>query len=183
MSAGRRERLGVIFGGISTEHEVSVTSARSILREADEERLRRGAAGYHPRRPLAHACGITSSPRSHCGRKAFATSATTLARACSPTPRRSKELRSLDIAFPIVHGTYGEDGTLQGLFELADLAYVGAGVAASAVGMDKELMRAVFGFTRYPAGETPHLPRNRRRARPRKRPSARSSRRSATPAS
>ena len=143
MSAGRRERLGVIFGGISTEHEVSVTSARSILREADEERfdvvplgITRGGHWLTPaesRRRLDRTAEESVRDIGDDAGEGVLAYAEAL-----------EELRSLDIAFPIVHGTYGEDGTLQGLFELADLAYVGAGVAASAVGMDKELMRAVF---------------------------------------
>lgn len=143
MTAARRQRLGVIFGGISAEHEVSVTSARSILREADAERFEviplgvtRGGHWLTPeesrlrleRTVGEHMRDIGADPGE--GILAY--------------PEVLEILGSLDIAFPIVHGTYGEDGTLQGLFELADVAYVGAGVAASAVGMDKELMRATF---------------------------------------
>ena len=59
-------------------------------------------------------------------------------------PDVAEQLREMDVVFPIVHGTFGEDGTLQGLLEMAEIPYVGSGVAASAVGMDKALMRAVF---------------------------------------
>ncbi len=143
MTAASRERLGVIFGGLSTEHEVSVTSARSILREADEERFEvvplgvtRGGQWLTPeesRRRLERTADEQMRDIGDDRREGVLA-----------YPEVLEVLGGLDIAFPIIHGRYGEDGTLQGLFELANVAYVGAGVAASAVGMDKELMRAVF---------------------------------------
>ena len=138
-----RQKLGVIFGGRSMEHEVSVVSARGVMREADTERFevvpfgitRRGAwltPDETRMRLLRVEAGDTRSLGDDEGDGALG------------YPDVTARLREMDVVFPIVHGTFGEDGTLQGLLEMADLPYVGSGVAASAVGMDKALMRAVF---------------------------------------
>ncbi len=163
-----RQRLAVIFGGRSTEHEVSVTSARGVMREADAERfevvpfgITKGGAWLTPaetRKRLERAdTGETRAIGEDEGEGLLA------------YPQVLAELSHADVVFPIVHGTFGEDGTLQGLLELANIPYVGSGVAASGVGMDKELMRAAFahaglpqpryvvlrdGEARSPAGET-----------------------------
>ena len=143
-----QQRLAVIFGGRSAEHEVSVTSARGVLREADPGRFaviplgitKRGAwlTEDETRARLARVeAGERRDIGDDEGGGAFA------------YPEVLATLRSADVVFPIVHGTFGEDGTMQGFLEMADLPYVGPGVVASAVGMDKELMRAVFaGFTK-----------------------------------
>jgi len=147
-----RQRLAVVFGGRSTEHEVSVTSARSIMREADPGRfevtpfgITRGGAWLTPdetRRRLARVeAGETRGIGDDPGAGALA------------YPDVLAALRESDVVFPIVHGTFGEDGTLQGMLEMADLPYVGPGVAASAIGMDKELMRAVFAAAGIPQTE------------------------------
>ncbi|MPZ99456.1 MAG: D-alanine--D-alanine ligase [Dehalococcoidia bacterium] len=144
-----RRRLAVIFGGRSTEHEVSVTSARGVMREADRERFevvpfgitRRGAwltPTETARRLERIEAGETRSLGDDEGEGVFA------------YPDVFEELRRVDVVFPIVHGTFGEDGTMQGMLELAELPYVGSGVAASGVGMDKELMRAVFAAAGIP---------------------------------
>jgi D-alanine-D-alanine ligase len=154
VTATGRERLGVVFGGLSSEHEVSVTSARSIMREADSDRfevipfgITRGGQWLTPdesRRRLERAAAEDV--------RDIGDDAGT---GVLDYPEVLAELGALDVAFPIVHGPYGEDGTLQGMFELADVAYVGAGVAASAVGMDKELMRSVFAAHEIP--QAPYL--------------------------
>jgi D-alanine-D-alanine ligase len=138
-----RMKLGVIFGGRSTEHEVSVTSARGVMREADADRfevipfgITRGGAWLTPEETRSRLVRVEAGESSAIGDEE---GAGVLAYSEVLT-----ELSTLDAVFPIVHGTFGEDGTLQGLLELADLPYVGSGVAASAVGMDKELMRAAF---------------------------------------
>ena len=143
MSArARRHGLGVIFGGRSPEHEVSVVSARSVMREADRTRfevvpfgITKGGRWLLPAETQARLEG-PAGERGDLGLDE--------ARGALDTPEVLAELASLDAVFPIVHGPLGEDGTLQGLLELAGVPYVGAGVAASAIGMDKELMRAVF---------------------------------------
>ena len=144
-----KQRLAVIFGGRSAEHEVSVTSARGVMREADTDRFevipvgitKRGAwlSEEETRERLAQVeAGERRDIGDDFGGGAFA------------YLEVLATLRSADVVFPIVHGTFGEDGTMQGLLEMADLPYVGPGVAASAVGMDKELMRAVFAAHEIP---------------------------------
>ena len=147
--AGRdgRLRLGVLFGGRTPEHEVSVMSARSILEESDSRRfeavplgITRGGSWLTQeatRERLARGEGYSSlGDESEPG---LLRSAPALA-----------ELAAVDVVFPIVHGVTGEDGLLQGLLELAGLPYVGSGVAASARGMDKALMRESFGAAGLP---------------------------------
>ncbi|MGH2610417.1 MAG: D-alanine--D-alanine ligase family protein [Tepidiformaceae bacterium] len=133
-----RMRVAVILGGRSGEHEVSVTSARSVMAALDPERwevvpfgvARRGGwmTPDETRQALAE------------GRKSFEGDA----RRLLTSAEALGELSGCDVAFPLIHGTYGEDGTLQGFLELAGMPYAGAGVAASAIGMDKALMKALF---------------------------------------
>ena len=137
-----RLRIGLIFGGRSAEHEVSVVSAQHVIAAAD--RLRFEVV------PI----GVTRSG-------AWLSVEETLAAMERPDPpfkktlegegsgvatlvRGVEALAGVDVAFPLIHGTHGEDGTLQGLLELADVPYVGCGVASSAIGMDKALMKAAF---------------------------------------
>ncbi len=136
-------RVGVIFGGRSGEHEVSLLSARAVITALDR-------SNYEVV-PL----GITKE-----GRWVLATESLALMRAgelpnlmlegggeethgivLNPDPTLD---RSIDVVFPVLHGTYGEDGTIQGLLELANIPYVGAGVVGSAVSMDKGMMRVLF---------------------------------------
>lgn len=145
------QRLGVVIGGESTEHEVSVSSGRSVMREANTDRFEvipfgvtQNGAWLTPEetnRRLADPGAAALGSDEGAGLLAY--------------PEVLEALRGVDIVFPIIHGTHGEDGTLQGLFELADLPYVGAGVAASAVGMDKELMRNAFASAGIP--QPPYL--------------------------
>jgi len=134
----RRLRVGVIFGGRSGEHEVSLMSARSIMNALDR-------AKYEVV-PL----GITRSGRWIRGEvmKALTTGDETAVQPAAILPDRRAETESataaFDLIFPVLHGPYGEDGTVQGLLELAGLPYVGAGVAGSAVGMDKALSKSVM---------------------------------------
>jgi len=107
-------RVGVIYGGRSSEHEVSMRSAEAIIQGLDSAR-------YEVVRYLIH-------PDGHWDPEPIL-----------PEPGRTP----VDVVFPILHGTFGEDGTVQGLLELADLPYVGAGVMSSAIGMDKEMTKRV----------------------------------------
>jgi D-alanine-D-alanine ligase len=109
-------RVGVIRGGRSGEHEVSLRSAESILKAIDRDKY-----------------DVVPITISHEGRWEPFT--------ISPDPGTKPPV---DVVFPIVHGTFGEDGTIQGLFELANLAYVGAGVLGSSVGMDKDVMKRLL---------------------------------------
>ncbi len=129
-------RIGLVFGGRSVEHEVSVSSARTVAKGLGEAGHEVVALGIGPdgvwadREPseAALAGGLDRLPAPADGG------------AVAPSLARLLDAR-VDGVFPIVHGTWGEDGTLQGLFEMADLPYVGAGVMASAVAMDKVLTK------------------------------------------
>ncbi len=108
-------RVAVLYGGRSGEHEMSVRSARAILEAMDREK-------YEPVEYFIDQQGKWTP------------------RAIVPEPGAQADI---DVVFPVLHGTFGEDGTVQGLLELADLPYVGAGVLGSAVSMDKEMMKRV----------------------------------------
>jgi D-alanine-D-alanine ligase len=108
-------RVAVLYGGRSGEHEVSLNSAESIINAMDPEK-------YEVQRIL-----ISKEGRWH-------------PRAISPEPGGNPDI---DVVFPVLHGTFGEDGTVQGLLELAGLPYVGAGVLASAISMDKEMTKRI----------------------------------------
>ncbi|MGC1370727.1 MAG: D-alanine--D-alanine ligase family protein, partial [Candidatus Sulfotelmatobacter sp.] len=168
-------RVGILFGGRSGEHEVSLLSAASVLNAIDKDKyevvpigitkdgrwltatdaenllqgklvieprhlragdpeitqpaavLARGEAVVVPPEPVRHQSGLVP----------FQTDASLLRRA-------SDRAINVDVIFPVLHGTFGEDGTIQGLLELADIPYVGAGVLGSAAGMDKDIMKSLF---------------------------------------
>ena len=145
-------RLALIFGGRSAEHEISLASAHFV------------AGALDPHKYEIVPIGLSREGRWLCPRDLQAALRDGLeSGSCDavdvvvdptrPGLRVDDELVKLDIAFPILHGTFGEDGTIQGLLECAGLAYAGAGVTASAVGMDKELMKAVFGAAGLPQVE------------------------------
>ena len=136
------DRLGVIFGGQSGEHEVSVVSAQHVI-EAVRDRfdvvpigVTKSGAWLTPEE-TARQLEREDEPF----KKAMEQSN---AEGILARPETLAALREIDVAFPLIHGTFGEDGTLQGLLELAGVPYVGAGVAASAIGMDKALMKRLF---------------------------------------
>jgi D-alanine-D-alanine ligase len=145
-------RIGVIFGGRSGEHEVSLMSARSVLDALDRSRYEVTEIGISPEGVWTAGEGVMEALRQHTGR------GTRAALLAEPGPARIWEIRpngndterrlrllgELDIVFPVLHGTFGEDGTLQGLLELAEIPYVGAGVLASSVAMDKALFKQLM---------------------------------------
>ena len=173
----KKLRVGVLFGGRSGEHEVSLLSAASVLKAVDKgkyevvpigitkegrwltaehaERLLKGKS-HEPERHLragdpeatpgaavlARGESVVVPPepvhREGGGIVPFQTDSPVLAR------RAADRAINVDIIFPVLHGTFGEDGTIQGLFELADIPYVGAGVLGSAAGMDKDVMKSLF---------------------------------------
>ena len=168
-------RVGILFGGRSGEHEVSLLSAASVLNAIDKdkydvvpigitkdgrwltaehaENLLQGKLMLEPRNLRAGDPETTSSAavlargeavvvppepmRRQSGLVPFQSDAATLRRA-------SDRAINVDVIFPVLHGTFGEDGTIQGLLELADIPYVGAGVLGSAAGMDKDIMKSLF---------------------------------------
>ena len=176
-------RVGILFGGRSGEHEVSLLSAASVLNAIDKtkyevvpigitkdgrwltaehaERLLKGDAGGGARATqptqlragdpeatpgaalLATGESVVVPPepsRRDAGLAPFQTDAKTDAN----LRRAADRAINVDVIFPVLHGTFGEDGTIQGLLELADIAYVGAGVLGSSAGMDKDIMKSLF---------------------------------------
>ena len=146
-------RVAVLFGGRSGEHEVSLMSARSVYEAIDRQRfevvpiaITRAGRWLLPRDPE----GLLAA-----GREVQPADGQPLALVPGPDGRRllvlegdpggaARPLEPIDVAFPVLHGPCGEDGTVQGLLELAGIPYVGAGVMASAVGMDKAVMKELF---------------------------------------
>ena len=146
MTTGRRLRVVVLAGGRSSEHEISLASARSVLGALDPERYETVtvAIGRDGRWALGPSSPLGPAPFGHALEPGPGTGpAETL-----PVPATSGEvtatLGSVDVVLPILHGPFGEDGTVQGLLELAGVPYIGAGVAASALCMDKDLCKAVL---------------------------------------
>jgi D-alanine-D-alanine ligase len=172
----KKIRVGVLFGGRSGEHEVSLLSAASVLKAIDKKKYNvvpigitkegRWVTAAHAERLLkGHAAGAHRSRHLRAGDPQTTSAAAVLAKgegvvvppvpderhsALVPFETSSSVLQpahhpiDVDIIFPVLHGTFGEDGTIQGLLELADIAYVGAGVLGSAAGMDKDVMKRLF---------------------------------------
>lgn len=151
MMQRRKLRVGVIFGGRSGEHEVSLLSARSVLASLDATKyevvqigISHDGAWWVGENVLE---AFARGDRSHLTPAALLPDPTHVGLYRVQKDERGAHLEllsSLDVVFPVLHGTYGEDGTLQGLLEMADLAYVGAGVLGSALGMDKGVFKAVM---------------------------------------
>jgi D-alanine-D-alanine ligase len=168
-------RVGILFGGRSGEHEVSLLSAASVLNAIDKEKYEvvpigitkdgRWLTAEHAENLLQGKL-VLESRNLRAGDPDTTTSAAVLARGeavvVPPEPvhrhsglvpfqtdasmmrRASDRAINVDVIFPVLHGTFGEDGTIQGLLELADIPYVGAGVLGSAAGMDKDIMKSLF---------------------------------------
>ncbi|MGH9377998.1 MAG: D-alanine--D-alanine ligase family protein [Terriglobia bacterium] len=148
----KKIRLGILFGGRSGEHEVSLESAASVLKAIDRKKYDVAPIGItREGRWVLGSALSESSPKALAGvfqsGKAIAPPADPTRRELAPLPSPSRAVRNtgaLDVVFPILHGTFGEDGTIQGLLELAGIPYVGAGVLGSATGMDKDIMKRLF---------------------------------------
>jgi D-alanine-D-alanine ligase len=150
----KKLRVGILFGGRSGEHEVSLLSAASILKAIDRKKFDVVPIGISKTgRWLTDggAQALLSGSGPDAG-LALETDAQPPADAVSALVPDAASLGSgrLDVVFPVLHGTFGEDGTIQGLFELADIAYVGSGVLGSAAGMDKDAMKRLFAQARLP---------------------------------
>ena len=165
-----RLRIGVLYGGRSGEHEVSLASAATVIRHLDPAKYEpiailvgKDGRWTLPDRPptIIEAADVIQQAR---------LDAATTERATAPPARLGDPLAlveapggpgepplvhglRLDVVFPVLHGPYGEDGTVQGLLELANVPYVGAGVLASAVGMDKAIMKVLFAASDLPQVE------------------------------
>lgn len=146
MNSGRSLRVGVLFGGRSGEHQVSLNSARNVM-----DALQRAGHSVIP-------IGISPAGRWLIGGDPMAQLADGMDRttvdgtdleeqtswALLPHANPTNALPEIDVIFPVLHGTYGEDGTVQGLLEMANIPYVGCGVLASAVAMDKLVAKQLF---------------------------------------
>ena len=173
----KKLRVGIVFGGRSGEHEVSLLSAASILEAIDRRKfdvvpiginkaghwlvsgaahglLEGAGAGVEPEKML-RAGDPDATPGAH-----VLAEGTPALLAPQPAGQGAAQSgidshaalggQSLDVVFPVLHGTFGEDGTIQGLFELAGIAYVGSGVLGSAAGMDKDVMKRLFANAKLP---------------------------------
>lgn len=156
--------MAVVFGGRSNEHAISCVSAGSILRNLDPERFEVVAIGITPEGSWVLTDGDPAALAITDRRLPEVTveSGTELALPADPRrggqlvslpPGAGEVLASVDVVFPVLHGPYGEDGTIQGLLELAGVPYVGAGVLASAAGMDKEFTKKLFAAEGLPVGD------------------------------
>ncbi len=166
----KKTRVGVLFGGRSGEHEVSLLSAASVVEAIDKTKYEvvpigitqdgRWLTADHAER-LLHGLRAedrhlrAGDPESTPGAAVLAKGETVMVppvpghelqpfESDLPHRRASDRAINVDIIFPVLHGTFGEDGTIQGLLELADIPYVGAGVLGSAAGMDKDVMKRLF---------------------------------------
>ncbi len=177
----KKIRVGILFGGRSGEHEVSLLSAASVLQAIDRSKYEvvpigitkegRWVSAGHAERLLG---GGASGKHLRAGDPETTQPAAVLRRGESvlvpPVPSEAlipfereagamtgglsqtspDQVLSVDVIFPVLHGTFGEDGTIQGLFELAGIAYVGSGVLGSAAGMDKDAMKRLFQSVKLP---------------------------------
>lgn len=171
----KKLRVGILFGGRSGEHEVSLLSAASVLNAIDKNKYDvvpigitkdgRWLTAEHAE-DLLQGKIVLESRQLRAGDPETTPAAAVLARGeavivppepvhrqsglvpfqseATLTRRASDRAINVDVIFPVLHGTFGEDGTIQGLLELADIAYVGAGVLGSAAGMDKDIMKSLF---------------------------------------
>lgn len=163
MNASSRVRVAVVFGGRSNEHAISCVSAGSILRNLDPQRFDVVAIGITPEGSWVLTDGDPDALAISNRRLPGVTTESGTELALPADPRRGGQLVSLppgagevlgsvDVVFPVLHGPYGEDGTIQGLLELAGVPYVGAGVLSSAVGMDKEFTKKLLAAEGIPVG-------------------------------
>jgi D-alanine-D-alanine ligase len=160
-------RVGILFGGRSGEHEVSLLSAASILNAIDRTKyevipigITKQGQWLTPTEAQHLLAGDTKPapilPKTEKTKSIQLTASADLALQNTALAQQNGSLaQSLDVIFPVLHGTFGEDGTIQGLFELADIAYVGSGVLGSATGMDKSAMKQLFAAAGLP--QTPHV--------------------------
>ncbi|HET6361182.1 MAG TPA: D-alanine--D-alanine ligase family protein [Gemmatimonadota bacterium] len=165
MSAARKLRVGVLFGGSSSEHEVSLMSARSVLGALDPSRYEIVQIGITKEGrwliasdaierliERAESAGALEGEVERTETVALLADPRAGGRLQRMEAGGSKDFAPIDVLFPLIHGRTGEDGALQGLFELSEVAYVGAGITGSAVGMDKEIAKAVWTAAGLPVG-------------------------------
>jgi D-alanine-D-alanine ligase len=181
----RKLRVGIVFGGRSGEHEVSLRSAASVLAAIDKKKYDVVPIGItktghwlladDAEHMLAGGTTVTAThlPKSKTAHQSALVPTAHPAGllhvpASSTKDRGQAEALGVDVIFPVLHGTFGEDGTIQGLFELAGKAYVGSGVLGSAAGMDKDVMKRLFAAAGLPIVEHITLLRGAWQKSPRK---------------
>lgn len=157
-----KPRVAVVFGGRSSEHAVSCATAAGVLRAIDRDAYdvvpvgitRDGAWVLAADDPDALALTPGHTPEvAHTGTEVILPTRVGETALTVHRPGQALEaLGDVDVVFPLLHGPYGEDGTLQGMLELTDIRYVGSGVLASAAGMDKHYMKVVFAGAGLPVG-------------------------------
>jgi D-alanine-D-alanine ligase len=164
-----RIRVAVVFGGRSGEHAISCVSAGSVLAHLDRQRFEPIPIGITPAGTWVRVAADTSlaitdgqlpqvpagaeyAPSVDPGRRGLLPLGGLTGTTVEPGSSVSSDLH-IDVVFPVLHGPYGEDGTIQGLLELAGVPYVGAGVLASAAGMDKEFTKKLLAAEGLPVGE------------------------------
>jgi D-alanine-D-alanine ligase len=146
MNSQKRLRVGVLFGGRSGEHEVSLASAASVIRALDPEKYEVVPIGISKDGRWLVGTGAQKMLPDvlKTGDRVFLPPDPTAATIVPVAPGGGRPAITVDVVFPVLHGTFGEDGTIQGFLELAGLPYVGPGVLSSAVGMDKDVQKRLF---------------------------------------
>jgi D-alanine-D-alanine ligase len=164
----RKLRVGIVFGGRSGEHEVSLRSAASVLAAIDRKKydvvpigiaktghwlLADDAQHMLAGGTTVTATSVAKTRSGHPSALVPAAHPAGLLHVPAPAAKEQAQALGVDVLFPVLHGTFGEDGTIQGLFELAGKAYVGSGVLGSAAGMDKDVMKRLFAAAGLPIVE------------------------------
>jgi len=156
MNTEQKIRVAILYGGRSAEHEISILSARNVLKALDRRRYEPVLIGIdkagrwllQEEAALLESAGDPRRVAIHAGPSAALGLPTIVAEpAAAPGPG------PIDVIFPVMHGTLGEDGAMQGLFEVAGIPYVGAGVLGSAIGMDKDVMKRLLRDAGLPVAE------------------------------
>jgi D-alanine-D-alanine ligase len=147
----KKLRVGVLFGGRSGEHEVSLASAASVIRGLDPDKYDAVPIGITKEGHWRVGAGAQKMlPEVLRGGQAVMMTADPTDASLVPLGGNGGVSQKLDVIFPVMHGTYGEDGTIQGLLDLAGLPFVGAGVLGSAVGMDKDVAKKLLQVAKIP---------------------------------
>lgn len=143
-------KVGVLFGGRSAEHEISLLSAKNVIQALDPDKYDVVLVGidkngeWHLRDDKCYLMHADNPKLVHLNKPT---------KSASLVPKEKGNTLGVDVVFPVLHGTYGEDGTVQGLLKLANVPFVGAGVLGSAVGMDKDVMKRLFRDANIPTAK------------------------------